>query len=169
MESSRNHSNLSRTRLAAALAAAARGWPVFPLYPFSKYPAVSDWENRATCDPDELAAWWSAAPYNTGIACGPAGLVVLDLDAAHGHTPPGEWADLGVTHGRDVLRTLADRAGQPDPIDTYTVLTPRVINGSFSPSLHCLQRSMTVCVRLVDSLLSEGVLQRDTTAMSFPD
>ena len=59
-----------------------------------------------------------------GIACQPAGLLVIDLDAGHGHPPP-PWADLGVTHGRDVLRILADRAGAPDPINTYTVATPR--------------------------------------------
>jgi Bifunctional DNA primase/polymerase, N-terminal len=110
-------------RLAAALRAAQRGWPVFPVYPYSKCPAVEDWEHRATCDRDQIIRWWRRLPYNTGIACGPAGLVVLDLDAGHG-PPPQPWADLGVTHGRDVLRILAARAGQPDPADTYTVASP---------------------------------------------
>ena len=50
--------------------------------------------------------------------------MVLDLDAAHGRQPPTSWDHLGVTHGRDVLRILAERAGQPDPIDTYCVTTP---------------------------------------------
>jgi hypothetical protein len=111
-------------RLVAALTAAGRGWPVFPLHPYSKYPAVRDWERRATCDPEELTRWWAAAPYNIDIACGPAGLVVLDLDTARSPQPPPDWAELGVTHGRDVLRILADRASQPDPVDTYTVATP---------------------------------------------
>lgn len=111
-------------RLAAALRAVQRGWPVFPLYPYSKYPAVRDWTNRATCDLDEIARWWGAAPYNIGIACQAAGLVVIDLDAARGQQPPPPWDQLGVTHGRDVLRILAQHAGQPDPIDTYTVTTP---------------------------------------------
>lgn len=110
-------------RLAAALRAARRGWPVFPVYPYSKYPAVRDWENRATCDHDQIIRWWQHLPYNIAIACGRAGLLVLDLDAGDGPPPP-PWADLGVTHGRDVLRALADRAGQPDPADTYTVMTP---------------------------------------------
>lgn len=110
-------------RLAAALHAAERGWPVFPVYPYSKYPAVKDWENRATCDHDQIIRWWQHLPYNIAIACGRAGLLVLDLDAGDGPPPP-PWADLGVTHGRDVLRVLADRAGQPDPADTYTVMTP---------------------------------------------
>lgn len=114
---------MTHPRLAAALRAAERGWPVFPVRPYNKHPAVRDWEHRATCDREEIIRWWAAAPYNIGIACRAAGLVVLDLDAGHGHPPP-PWADLAVTHGRDVLRILADRAGQPDPVDTYTVATP---------------------------------------------
>lgn len=110
-------------RLAAALAAAARGWPVFPLYPYSKVPAVKDWESQATTDTTQLTEWWTELPYNVGIACGPAGLVVIDLDVVHGPLP-ADWAEQDVTHGRDVLRLLAEHAGQPDPIDTYTVLTP---------------------------------------------
>jgi hypothetical protein len=113
-------------RVEAAMAAARRGWPVFPLYPFSKYPAVkSDWESRATTDLASVADWWQMMPYaNVGVATGPAGLVVVDLDAAHGQSPPQAWADQAVTHGRDVLRLLAQRHGEPDPSDTYTVSTP---------------------------------------------
>jgi bifunctional DNA primase/polymerase-like protein len=111
-------------RLAAALRALERGWPVFPLHPYSKYPAVRDWPHHATCELDQVTRWWASAPYNIAIACQAAGLVVLDLDAGQGEFPPPQWAGLGVTHGRDVLRILAQRAGQPDPIDTYTVATP---------------------------------------------
>lgn len=110
-------------RLAAALRAAQRGWPVFPLHPYSKYPAVRDWAHRATCDPEQLTQWWARAAYNIAIACQPAGLVVLDLDTGD-EPPPPPWDQLGVTHGRDELRVLAQRAGAPDPIDTYTVATP---------------------------------------------
>ncbi len=113
----------ARTRLDAALTAARRGWPVFPVFPYSKYPAVDNWENRATCDESQLADWWKAAAYNPCVACGPAGLVVLDLDTAH-DAPPEDWAALAPQHGRDVLRVLAERAGQPDPLDTYTVTSP---------------------------------------------
>jgi hypothetical protein len=38
---------------------------------------------------------------------------------------PPAWAALGVSHGRDVLALLARRARQPDPVDTFTVATPR--------------------------------------------
>ncbi|MET8997189.1 bifunctional DNA primase/polymerase [Amycolatopsis sp. NPDC004169] len=111
--------------LAAALSAARRGWPVFPLAPRSKRPAIPDWQQRATCDPDRIRRWWRRHPsHNIGVACGPAGLLVLDLDAAHGPIPL-PWARLGVTHGRDVLTLLAHQVGEPDPVDTFTVATPR--------------------------------------------
>lgn len=112
------------SRLAAARAATERGWPVFPLVPYTKQPAVPDWERVATCDPDVLVRWWATAPYNIGVACGPAGLVVVDLDADHGHAPPEPWAARGVRHGRDVLALVAADHGRTMPADTYTVATP---------------------------------------------
>lgn len=109
--------------LAAALTTAARGWPVFPLYPGSKRPALKGWETAASCDPDTITAWWARAPYNNiGIACGPAGLLVLDLDGPG--QPPPEWAARGVQNGRDVLAVLAHRADAEDPTGTHTVATP---------------------------------------------
>ncbi len=111
--------------LAAALAVAERGWPVFPLIPRGKRPAIKDWQQRATCDPGRIRRWWTRYPTcNVGFSCGPAGLLVLDLDAAHGRVPP-QWTRRGVTHGRDVLAQLAQQAGEPDPVDTFTVATPR--------------------------------------------
>ncbi|WP_410570315.1 bifunctional DNA primase/polymerase [Amycolatopsis sp. cmx-4-61] len=108
----------------AALAAARRGWPVFPLHPNSKMPAIKQWQKRATTDETQIRQWWPRySRKNAGVACGPAGLVVLDLDTAH-DAPPEDWAALAPRHGRDVLRILAERAGEPDPIDTYTVATP---------------------------------------------
>ncbi|MEV6644328.1 bifunctional DNA primase/polymerase [Amycolatopsis sp. NPDC051371] len=111
--------------LNAALDAAARGWPVFPLVPRGKRPAIDGWQQRATCDPGRIRRWWTRYPAsNVGINCGTAGLLVLDLDAAHGRIPPG-WARRGVAHGRDVLALLARHADEPDPVDTFTVATPR--------------------------------------------
>ncbi|MFB9686140.1 bifunctional DNA primase/polymerase [Amycolatopsis plumensis] len=111
--------------LGAALDAAGRGWPVFPLVPRGKRPAIPHWQQRATCDPDRIRRWWRRHPLcNVGIACGPAGLLVLDLDAAHGPIPI-PWGRRGVRHGRDVLAQLAQQAGEPDPVDTFTVSTPR--------------------------------------------
>jgi hypothetical protein len=109
----------------AAVAAARRGWAVFPCRPGDKRPAVDRWEQRACADPDIVARRWPSSRHNIGLACGPSGLVVVDLDtAAHGADLPAEWAaEPGVRDGRDVLAILAERAGQPWP-STHTVTTP---------------------------------------------
>jgi Bifunctional DNA primase/polymerase, N-terminal len=112
--------------LPVALAAAARGWHVFPLRPDDKRPAVDRWEQRASTDPDRITRCWTAGPYGVGIACGPSGLVVLDLDTPKpGQTPPPEWAGDGVTNGGDVFAALCQQADQPFPGGTYTVRTGR--------------------------------------------
>ncbi|HEY3503385.1 MAG TPA: bifunctional DNA primase/polymerase [Actinocatenispora sp.] len=90
---------MSARMVDAALAAARRGWPVFPLRPDDKRPAVPDhtepactrrdprcrhghvgWEQRATTNPGRIRRGWATVDYGVGIACGPAGLVVIDLD-----------------------------------------------------------------------------------------
>ncbi|WP_158889037.1 bifunctional DNA primase/polymerase [Amycolatopsis anabasis] len=115
----------STALMQAALTAVGRGWRVFPLDPGTKKPSIKRWEQRATLDPVRIRRWWQRFPTsNVGIACGPSGLLVLDLDAAHGPVP-AHWAALGVNHGRDVIALLAERARQPDPVATFTVATPR--------------------------------------------
>lgn len=112
-----------------ALACAARGWPVFPLRPRGKQPArgFTNWEGNATTDPGKIRPYWTYAPYNVGIACGPARLVVLDLDKPKpGEAPPPEWAGQpGIGDGADVLAALCEKAGRPFPFDTLTVSTRR--------------------------------------------
>jgi hypothetical protein len=98
------------------------GHHVIPLWPRSKIPKDKGWESAATRDPERIRDIWRSLPYNVGIACRPSSLYVLDLDDAHGHEPPPEWA--GAKHGRDVLARLADAAGQPYPAHTFTVRTP---------------------------------------------
>ncbi|UNO40713.1 bifunctional DNA primase/polymerase [Streptomyces sp. MST-110588] len=112
-------------QLTAALDAASRGWHVFPLIPGAKRPAIRDWETRATTDQERITRCWTHAPYNVGIATGPSGLIVVDLDTPKGpdDTPPAEWAAPGVTDGVDVLALLCERHRQPFPADTYTVRT----------------------------------------------
>jgi hypothetical protein len=60
------------------------------------------------------------APYNVAIACGSAGLLVLDLDS------PGVPADARGQrrHGRQVLAELVQAVGAENPTATYTVATP---------------------------------------------
>ncbi|WP_181063634.1 bifunctional DNA primase/polymerase [Nocardia nova] len=113
----------STALMQAALTAAAHGHHVFPLHPRAKTPAYEgDWLLHATTDPDLIRGIWRERPYNIGIACAPSELYVIDLDPAHGVTAPAPWT--GLTHGRDVLTALAERAGHPYPGDTYTVATP---------------------------------------------
>lgn len=111
----------------AAVAAAKRGWAVFPCRPRDKRPAIDRWEARASADPAHVAAAWRERwpRANVGIACGPSGLVAIDLDTPeHGGALPAEWAaEPGVRDGRGVLAVLARRAGQRLPY-TYSVRTP---------------------------------------------
>ncbi|RKN43104.1 bifunctional DNA primase/polymerase [Streptomyces hoynatensis] len=118
--------------LNAALAAVERGWPVFPLRPGDKRPAGHSedrcpragrcagghlkWEQRATLDPGLIRAAWARRPYNVGIATGPAGLVVVDLDAAK----PGDEA--GTPCGVTTFQALCERAGAAVPT-TYRIRT----------------------------------------------
>lgn len=119
--------------LSAALEAAERGWPVFPLRPGSKIPAGHPEhrcprtsrcaeghltpEQRATCDPGLIRAAWTARPYNIGLATGPAGLVVIDLDQ-----PKKAKSEKGTPCGVATFKALCERAGQPVP-HTRTIRT----------------------------------------------
>ncbi|MEV0826397.1 bifunctional DNA primase/polymerase [Nonomuraea rubra] len=122
----------SRTRadrppLPYALAAAARGWHVFPLTPGDKTPLEGmSWRRLATTDPVVIRRIWARRPYNIGIACGPSRLVVIDLDLPKpGERPPPEWDRPGITDGADVFALLCSRAGQPVPLETFSVRTRR--------------------------------------------
>ncbi|MDH6488382.1 bifunctional DNA primase/polymerase [Streptomyces sp. SAI-127] len=118
--------------LKAALTAAAHGWHVFPLRPGTKRPALhgeaacprtgpcesghAKWEQRATTNPDLIGAAWTRAPYNVGIATGPSGLVVVDLDM------PKEKGSEGTPDGVTAFESLCERTGHTVP-DTYRVRT----------------------------------------------
>lgn len=120
--------------LASALTAAERGWPVIPLHPRAKRPAGHPEracpgagrcngghlkpEQRATTDPALIHAAWAASPYNVGIATGPAGLLVVDLDVCKPEEPEG------APDGATSLQALCERTGQTVPA-TYRVRTAR--------------------------------------------
>lgn len=131
---------------AAALAAAARGWHVFPVRTrVKKPPAFPDhkaadctrrdprcrgghagWEARATTDPGRITRAWAQAAYNVGIAPGPSGLIVIDLDVPKpGVTPPPRWRLPGVHGGDDVLAVLCEEHGEALPFETFMVRTGR--------------------------------------------
>lgn len=114
-----------------ALAAARRGWYVFPLRTRAKRPVrtFTDWERHATRDEEAIRAYWEAHPaHNVAVACGPSGLVVVDLDTPKdGEQPPPHWARPGITDGADVLAALAEEHTNGDTswLETFTVRTRR--------------------------------------------
>ncbi|MFD6416181.1 bifunctional DNA primase/polymerase [Streptomyces sp. NPDC060194] len=143
---------------------AAQGWPVHPLAPGRKTPAANcpacrepghqaeDCPCRAagrwchgfraaTTDPGLIDAWWGAQPsLGVGVACGPADLVVLDVDAHSADVPsrdrllPGipihEKVDLtGLASGYDTLALLAAYLGETDPAEDGTTLRVRTPSG----------------------------------------
>ncbi|PIM71120.1 DNA primase [Streptomyces sp. JV178] len=116
--------------LNSALAAAEQGWHVFPLRPHTKRPALHGetacprtgpcatghrkWEQRATTDPGRIHATWSRAPYNVGIATGPSGLVVVDLDV------PKDKGSSDAPGGAATFTALCERTGHPVPATRRT-------------------------------------------------
>lgn len=137
-----------------ALAAVAAGVPVFPLLPGEKRPdanlAPNGWQS-ATLDPDQVRAWWQAAPRaNIGGAVGLAGITVIDLDmkGANGALALMDWEiETGVEIAKPVVvRTASggqhvylrgatrNRASMLPGVDVrgeggYVVLPGSVVNG----------------------------------------
>src|SRR5262249_11315033 len=68
----------------AALAyAAALGWPVFPRA--GRVPLTAHGYKDASLDAEQIRAWWHQHPTAlTGVATGPPGPVVLDIDRKGG-------------------------------------------------------------------------------------
>ncbi|MFF8592466.1 bifunctional DNA primase/polymerase [Streptomyces sp. NPDC015220] len=158
---------------------AAQGWPVHPLAPGRKTPAANCPDCRrvrhspadcpclpagrpchgfhaATTDVRLIDRWWSATPSaGVGVSCGPADLVVIDVDAHTAQVPdrgrllPGipipEQVTLdGLASGFDTLALLAAFRGRPDPArdeDTLRVRTP-------SGGLHIWYRNPDPATRL---------------------
>lgn len=153
-----------RTPAGAALWCSERGWPVYPLAPGRSTPAADCHDCQAlahgpehcpcvpagrcchgvacaTTDPVRVARWWGRQPrFGVGVACGPAGLVVLDVDA-HTAVPPArdrllpgipipESVSLsGVRTGFHSLALLAALRGQDDPARDGTTLRVRTPSG----------------------------------------
>jgi hypothetical protein len=97
------------------LAATERGWSVFPLRPGTKLPAVDRWAERANSDRARIERYWARRPAdNYGIACGPSGLLVVDLDVH----------DLETANGVTSWCAVLDRAGETAWSTTFEVATP---------------------------------------------
>ncbi|MFI6696685.1 bifunctional DNA primase/polymerase [Streptomyces sp. NPDC050433] len=123
--------------LTAALDTAGRGWHVFPLRPDDKRPALHGeercirtgdcaeghlkWEQRATTDSDRIWYCWGDYPANIGIATGPSGLVVIDLDMPKTNSKSVKGSE-GTPCGVTTFAALCERAGQEVPA-TYRTRT----------------------------------------------
>jgi putative DNA primase/helicase len=100
--------------LSSALDYSARGWAVLPLHTPQpgggcscgrdncahpgKHPRTRNGLLDATTDSETIRQWWQRWPdANVGIACGPSGLVVIDIDPRNG--------------GDESLRALEDQFG----------------------------------------------------------
>ncbi|MDQ0941792.1 bifunctional DNA primase/polymerase [Streptomyces sp. V1I1] len=123
---------MSANLMSAALEAAGCGWHVFPLRPGTKRPALHGeascprtgpcegghrkWEQRATTDPDRIRATWARGAFNVGIATGPSGLAVVDLDM------PKPYSNADTPDGVATFKALCERTGNAVP-DTCRVRT----------------------------------------------
>ncbi|MFJ8159064.1 bifunctional DNA primase/polymerase [Streptomyces sp. NPDC094468] len=141
---------------------ARRGWPVHPLAPSRKTPTANCLECRttphqpgsclciqagrwchgfhaATLDETRIQKWWGHHPeFGVGVSCGPANLVVIDVDAHAVEVPArnrllpgipiGDQVDLtGLSTGFHTLAVLAALRGQRSPAEdseTLRVSTP---------------------------------------------
>ncbi|MFD4224662.1 bifunctional DNA primase/polymerase [Streptomyces griseus] len=157
---------------------AGNGWPVHPLAPGRKTPQANcpackaQHHDPRTCpcpragrpchgfhagttDPRSIDNWWTASPHSgVGVACGPANLIVIDVDAHSATVPdrsrllPGipihDSVDLdGLASGFDTLALLAAYRQQPDPAQDTTTLRVRTPSGG----LHIWYRLPNPAVR----------------------
>ncbi|MFI7386501.1 bifunctional DNA primase/polymerase [Streptomyces sp. NPDC049813] len=150
--------------VAVARWCARAGWPVHPLAPRQKTPAANCEECRgsahapagcpcipagrwchgfhaATTSLERIDAWWGSQPrLGVGVSCGPADLVVIDVDAHAAEVPdrsrllPGipiaPQIDLsGLATGFDTLALLAALRGRQSPAEDQETLRVRTPSG----------------------------------------
>ncbi|MGK3945163.1 bifunctional DNA primase/polymerase [Streptomyces caeruleatus] len=97
--------------------------------------------HAATLNQGRIQQWWGQHPdFGVGVSCGPAGLVVIDIDA-HQSEPPardrilpgipiGDHIDLtGLANGFHTLAVLAALRGQQSPAEDASTLRVRTPSG----------------------------------------
>ncbi|MEV1025775.1 bifunctional DNA primase/polymerase [Streptomyces sp. NPDC050264] len=97
--------------------------------------------HAATTSQERIDAWWGTQPrFGVGVSCGPADLVVVDVDAHAVHVPDrsrllpgipiGPKVDLaGLATGFDTLALLAALRGVPSPAEDEGTLRIRTPSG----------------------------------------
>ncbi|MFJ5646087.1 bifunctional DNA primase/polymerase [Streptomyces sp. NPDC093223] len=154
----------SEPALGIARWCARRGWPVHPLAAGRKTPPANcaDCRDRphapgncpcpargrwchgfhsATLDQSVIERWWGGRPeFGIGVSCGPAGLVIIDIDAHTTELPDrdrllpgisvGAHVDLtGLASGFHSLAVLAALRGENSPADDTGTLRVRTPSG----------------------------------------
>ncbi|MEU3838441.1 bifunctional DNA primase/polymerase [Streptomyces sp. NPDC028635] len=111
--------------------------------------------HAATTDPDRIEHWWAAPPgAGVGVACGPADLVVIDIDAHPAPVPdrgrllpgvviPAQVQLAGLASGFDTLALLAAYRGETTPAEDENTLRVRTPSGG----LHVWYRNPTPTTR----------------------
>lgn len=99
---------------AAARDLAAKGIPVFPIRPGTKYPAFKRSFYDATTDLKQINAWWERADYNIGMCPDDVGWCVVDVDTKAGAEGEQTLAELEKIHGQlsDTLITRTPSGGR---------------------------------------------------------
>ena len=117
--------------LAAALHYAAKNWYVHPLHGIrddgictcgdascrgpGKHPLTKHGWHDATTDINQIRRWWKRWPWaNIGIATGPSGLVVIDIDVGDGKTGEESIAALEARYGAfsETLEAISGGGGR---------------------------------------------------------
>lgn len=94
-------------KLSLALSYASKGWYVFPIKKGTTNKPRVKWGGDATTDEKVIRGWWKAWPEdNIGIATGPSGLTVVDVDMKHGKNGRKTLDDLELDYG-ELPHTLA--------------------------------------------------------------
>lgn len=96
--------------LNTALKLADKGHFVFPLRENDKRPAIKNWEGKASRDPNVIERWWKNQPNrNIGIATGPSGLLVVDVDKRSGGLE--NYDELEIEHGITNTKMVSTPSG----------------------------------------------------------
>lgn len=92
---------MGQTKVSLALSYASRGWHVFPITKGTTNKPRVKWGTAATTNAKTIKEWWKAWPDdNIGLACGPSGLCVVDVDMKKGKNGQATLDALELDYGQ---------------------------------------------------------------------